>query len=504
MRVSGIRDDAALGQTAVASPETVGAALGERLPQEPSYDQPPQAAVARGGEPIDLAPGDMFRGLRIRALLGAGAMGNAYLASHTSLRTPVVIKLFRIAGADPLAEAHLAARVVSPAVVPVLDAGVENGVPYVIQRYVDGIDLEELLGMHAAAERSIPVATLVRIAVDVFHGLAAVHVAGVVHRDIKPPNLFLAGSGEALVGDFGIAVDPNAAHRPEVAGTPMFIAPELWEGQPATPRTDLYSAAATLHLMWQREPPFSAGTLLEVARLHRELPYVPPPTSDPVGAYFGAVLGRLLSKDPCQRPESALGTARMLERVMTPPPELRGHDAGRARVGDISIVMQQGDIAHAKTDVIVCAANEKLDMQSGVAAALCKVAGPELERDAMRQGPVTMGQVVWTKPHRLPCRAVAHAAAAADGAICIQRAVLRTLFEAERRGFTSITFPALGTGVGGVPHGLGARLMLEAIRTFAAFAPRHLRTVHITLVSAEVLASWMTGLIALDADAVVS
>src|SRR5438874_10681428 len=159
---------------------------------------------------VDLVPGQLFRGLRIRSLLGAGAMGNAYLASHESLRTPVVIKLFRVAGADPLAEAHLAARVVSSAVVPVLDAGVENGVPYVIQRYVDGIDLEELLGIHSAAERTIPVPTLVRIALDIFQGLAAIHTAGVVHRDIKPPNLFLAGSGEALVGDFGIAVDPNA------------------------------------------------------------------------------------------------------------------------------------------------------------------------------------------------------------------------------------------------------------------------------------------------------
>ena len=59
----------------------------------------------------------------------------------------------------------------------------------------------------------------------------------------------------------------------------MFIAPELWEGQPATPRTDLYSAAATLHLLWQREPPFSGPTAFELAREHCERPYVPPPTT---------------------------------------------------------------------------------------------------------------------------------------------------------------------------------------------------------------------------------
>jgi len=83
--------------------------------------------------------GHIFRGLKIRALLGSGGMGNAYLASHASLRTPVVVKTFRHdGGMEPLAEEHLAARVVSSSVVPVLDAGVEDGVPYVMMRYVDG------------------------------------------------------------------------------------------------------------------------------------------------------------------------------------------------------------------------------------------------------------------------------------------------------------------------------------------------------------------------------
>ena len=122
------RDELSLGETAAAS-----------------------GATAADGS-VELTPGDRFRGLRIHALLGAGAMGNAYLASHGNLRTPVVVKLFRIVAGDPLAEAHLAARVVSAAVVPVLDAGVENGVPYIIQRYVDGVDLEELLRIHAAVQ----------------------------------------------------------------------------------------------------------------------------------------------------------------------------------------------------------------------------------------------------------------------------------------------------------------------------------------------------------------
>lgn len=448
-----------------------------------------------------LEPGQMFRGVRIRALLGAGAMGNAYLASHASLRMPVVIKLFRATGVDALAEAHLAARVVSPHVVPVLDAGMEGDHPYVMQRYVDGIDLDELHYIHLAANRAIPVPTLIRLGVSIFQGLSAIHVAGVVHRDIKPPNLFLAGSGDALVGDFGIAVDPHAASPGEVAGTPTFLAPEIWHGERATPRTDLYAAAATLHLLWQRAAPFVATSPGELARKHCDEPYRPPVSSDPTAAYFGAVLASLLAKNPDDRPESALGAARLLQRISTPAPEVRGHEDNITKIGDIVVAIELRDLATAKTEVLVTSANEQLTMRMNVADALRRAGGDEIEAAAMAQAPVTLGQVVWTGGGTLPCKAIAHAAAASDGAICIQRAVLRTLFECERRGITTVTFPALGTGVGGVPHGLGARLMLEAIRTFAAFAPAHTRSIRIALVTNEALAAWSTALVALDQSA---
>lgn len=449
-----------------------------------------------------LLRGQEFRGVNIRNVLGTGAMGIAYLASHASLKMPVVIKLFRFTMEDPLVEAHLAARVMSSAVVPVLDAGLENGVPYIMQRYVDGIDLDELLRIHNEADRPIPLQVLIRLGVDVFRGLSAIHVAGVVHRDIKPANLFLAGSGRALVGDFGIAVDPQKAHSGELAGTPMFIAPEVWNGEPTTPRADLYSAAATLHTLWQRKAPFDSLDVTTLATMHREQRYKPPESTDPTAAYFGAVLGKLLAKNVDERPATALAASRMIERMSRPAPEYRGHEDGFTRVGEVLIALEVRDICTARTDVIVSAANEELVMRTGVANALRQAGSDAMERDAMAQGPVPMGQVVWTRPYNLGCKEVAHAVAAMDGAICIQRAILRTLFESERRGYRTITFPALGTGVGGVPHGLGAQLTLEAFKTFAAFQPKNLRSIRVALPTPEAAATWGQTLLAMDAEAV--
>ncbi|MFN0247123.1 MAG: macro domain-containing protein [Kofleriaceae bacterium] len=147
------------------------------------------------------------------------------------------------------------------------------------------------------------------------------------------------------------------------------------------------------------------------------------------------------------------------------------------------------------------AANEAMEMDTGVAGALRRAGGEDLYRDVHAFGTQTMGAVKWTAPYKLRCTDIAHAVAAADGAICIQRAVLRTLFEGERRGHQSIAFPALGTGVGGVPHGFGARLVLEAIRTFASFGPRHLRKIPIALPTPEISQVWTKGLVAMDGDA---
>src|ERR1051326_988189 len=217
-----------------------------------------------------LAVGTTFRGLRIHGLLGRGAMGAAYLASHPVLRTPMVIKLFEsVDHAELFSEARLAARVRSPYVVEPTDAGVENGLAFVTQRYVDGIDLNELITSVGRLRRFVPVGIVAKMMADAARGLHAVHQAGVIHRDVKPSNLFLRGDGICSVGDFGIAVDRARDHGIQsLVGTPPFMAPEQWRAEPIDRRTDLYALGATTHLMVTGEPPFFGATIKELAAAH--------------------------------------------------------------------------------------------------------------------------------------------------------------------------------------------------------------------------------------------
>jgi O-acetyl-ADP-ribose deacetylase (regulator of RNase III) len=117
----------------------------------------------------------------------------------------------------------------------------------------------------------------------------------------------------------------------------------------------------------------------------------------------------------------------------------------------------------------------------GVAAALRRIGGEELASEARSKAPVGMGDVVWTGPGRLRARHVAHAVAALGGAICLGRATLRTLLAAESRQLRRVAFPALGTGVGRVPPALAAKLMLEAIVTFARLKPRSVEMIDLFL-----------------------
>jgi serine/threonine-protein kinase len=437
-------------------------------------------------------PGSTFHGLKVHSRLGEGGMGAAFLASHPVLRMPLVIKTFKVTvGEQIFREAHLAARVTSPHVVAVHDAGVEDGVPFVVQRYVDGIDLEELLDAQRRIGRRLPVEAVCRLVVDAAQGLQAIHQAGVVHRDVKPANVFLCGNGAAAMGDFGIATESRKKDEGNrILGTPHFMAPEQWNQSAIDRRTDLYALGATAHMLSTNETAFRGESAIQLGIAHVSAPYAPPPPRDPREAYLFAVIERLMRKRSEERYPSAEAVARDLAAVATPLPRVRPLDALRAQVGEVRVELHTGDLSAHAADVIVNAANAHMIMDAGVANALRERGGDEIEEEAMARAPVSMGEVVWTGAGALQAQWVAHAVAALEGAMCVQRAALRVLLEAEARRCESVAFPALGTGIGDVPMALGAKLLLEAVRTFASLEPDHVREVRVVLYDGQALEAW--------------
>ncbi len=261
-------------------------------------------------------PGEMGRLGRYRVLevLGQGGMGVVFLAEDTLLRRRVALKAMRPAIAESesnrqrfLREAQTAAALEHDHVVTVLDFGEDRGVPFLAMPLLKGESLEARL----QREGPLPLAEVLRVGREVADGLAAAHDKGMVHRDIKPGNVWLEGDRRrAKVLDFGLArpVTDGAAltQAGTVVGTPSYMAPEQARGEAVDSRCDLFSLGCLLYRMLTGEPPFKGrdaiGTLVAVATQHprpvAELSPGAPPS-------LAGLIGRLLAKDRERRPPSA-------------------------------------------------------------------------------------------------------------------------------------------------------------------------------------------------------
>jgi serine/threonine protein kinase len=176
--------------------------------------------------------------------------------------------------------------------------------------YVDGETLAELVAR--AGPR--PPAEAAELAIQICRGLAAVHEAGLVHRDVKPQNLLLRRDGVLKLGDFGIAVGADATRLTTagtVLGTAAYLAPEQARGEEVTAATDLYGAGAVLYELLTGRPPRSATSLAELAAPGK---IAPPPPGTP--AALATVVRRCLAADPAERPRSAAALARELAATL--------------------------------------------------------------------------------------------------------------------------------------------------------------------------------------------
>jgi predicted Ser/Thr protein kinase len=201
---------------------------------------------------------------RILQKIGAGGMGVVYLARDAEGRNVAIKALGPAVTSDPNArrrlmrEVETMRRVRSPYVAEILDADVTADAPYIVTRYVPGRTLEEVV----RASGPLAGRELSRFAGELAEALAAIHAAGVVHRDLKPGNVMLM-DGHPVVIDFGIAHVPDATRLTQtgmVMGTPGYLAPEVIEGQPSSGASDVHSWGATVAYAATGRSPYGVGS----------------------------------------------------------------------------------------------------------------------------------------------------------------------------------------------------------------------------------------------------
>ncbi|MFI8089559.1 protein kinase [Streptomyces sp. NPDC086080] len=234
--------------------------------------------------------------------LGAGASGRVVLAVHEVTGVPVAVKylsesLHTRPGFvhDFRAEARLLGGLDSPHVAGLYEYVESPDGAAIVMELVDGVSLRALLAGQGPLD---PEAALLILKGSLL-GLADAHRLGVVHRDYKPENVLVTPDGASKLVDFGIAVDTRA--RAGVAGTPSYMAPEQWRGEPASPATDVYAATATFFECLTGRKPYAGDNVAELALRHVDAP-VP---AEEVPATVRSLVRRGLAKDAAERPTDA-------------------------------------------------------------------------------------------------------------------------------------------------------------------------------------------------------
>lgn len=257
----------------------------------------------------------------VERLLGRGAMAVVYAAHDLERDRAVAIKVLhgefaRVVGAERFRrEIALLGRLIHPHIMPLLDTGQAEGLPY----YVMPLAGEGSLRQRLARQAARPFAEVLAVAQGVGAALDHAHAAGVLHRDIKPGNIVFERS-QALVCDFGVARAIQQAGGESlsssglVVGTPTYMSPEQAAGGPLDGRADLYALGCVLYEMVTGEPPFSGATVQAVLARHVSEPPPSPRILRPdTPAALERALAAALAKNPGDRPETGAILSTSLE-----------------------------------------------------------------------------------------------------------------------------------------------------------------------------------------------
>jgi serine/threonine-protein kinase len=315
-------------QRFAASPTTTSA-----LPDGGRMTAPAAVTVSPlGGEaPPGPKPGAVFASrYEILSLLGEGGMGRVYRANDRQLDEEVALTVLgsptdnltgtgapSIAAPEAVAslkeEIRIARRITHPNVVRTHDFGEAAGLNFITMEYVPGTTLRELL----RARKTIDLAPGLQIAKQICRGLMAVHEAGNVHRDLKPHNVMVMGNGVVKLMDFGIAklLDGRREKTTTTEGTPFYMSPEQFRGEPPDPRSDLYSAGLLFWEIFAGRHCFTATDIEDL--IQKQLHSIPPwlKTVRPDVPDLSRTIAACVEKDPEKRPRSARDLERVLSNV---------------------------------------------------------------------------------------------------------------------------------------------------------------------------------------------
>ncbi|OYW20687.1 MAG: hypothetical protein B7Z55_06905 [Planctomycetales bacterium 12-60-4] len=267
---------------------------------------------ASAAQEVDALIGNHLGVYRLETLVGAGAMGRVYLATHRDLQRSCALKILppRLADSDPnyvtrfLNEGRAAASLVHPNIITVHAIGAEQGFNFLEMEFVAGQTLRDLIEEDGPQTPERATALTARIA----EGLAAAHTEGLLHRDLKLDNVGLAKR---------VLVDPLAPGNREIVGTPPYMAPELFDGAHATASSDVYALGVCYYVLLTGKYPFYHQDVVKLSQLVREN-HIPNPRDfcPQLPLEMAECLYQMLSKAPSNRPRDAYAASQHLLAVL--------------------------------------------------------------------------------------------------------------------------------------------------------------------------------------------
>jgi serine/threonine protein kinase len=262
--------------------------------------------AAEGAPPYETARPRRLGHFELGRLLGRGGAGRVYEARNLQAARTVALKVLDFqpleSAADAMRrlrrEARVASAIVHENIVRVFDLGVAEGLSYIEMELVPGASLRE----RVRREGPPPVGEAVRICGEALAGLARLHERDIVHRDVKPSNVLLDEGGRARLTDFGIArfleETTSLGSADRLVGSPHFMAPEQWRGEPVSPRTDVYAMGLVLYFALSGHLPYEGRGLAALMYGHLHEPLLEPAAGYPLPERFCAVIRRAIEKRP--------------------------------------------------------------------------------------------------------------------------------------------------------------------------------------------------------------